>query len=131
MSTLKGKVALVTGASRGIGAAIATALSRAGASVIVNYVGSRHLAEALVETLNSQGGQALAAQADVSTISGAESLIDTAVKAFGGIDILVNNAGVAVYSTIEDVTEEQLDNALNINIKGVFVVTQIALKKSA
>ena len=120
MSTLKGKVALVTGSSRGIGANIAKALAADGASVIVNYAGRAQAAEEVVNAITKDGGHAIAVQADVGTAAGVKSLFDAAIEKFGKLDILVNNAGIILYKKIADVTDEEFDRLIDINVKGVF-----------
>src|SRR5476649_680395 len=106
MSKLTGKVAVVTGASKGIGAAIARALAAEGAAVVVNYASSEAGANAVVADITKAGGKALAAGGDVSKPAGAQGIIDAALKKFGRLDILVNNSGVYQFDAIEQVTEE-------------------------
>lgn len=120
MPTLLSKVALVTGSSRGIGAAIATALAEAGARVVVNYTSSATDAEQVVSKIEAAGGQALAIQADVSDPAQVERLFDTAIAHFGQLDILVNNAGMILYKKLEDVTDDEFDQLFAVNVKGVF-----------
>src|SRR6476660_3731244 len=107
MSKLSGKVALVTGASKGIGAAIAKALAAEGAQVVVNYASSKAGADAVVQAIVAAGGKAIAVKGDVAKAAEARGLIEAAVQAFGRIDVLVNNSGVYEFSAIEEVTEEQ------------------------
>src|ERR1700759_313072 len=107
MGKLTGKVAVVTGASKGIGAGIAKALAAEGASVVVNYASSGTGAAKVVEEINQDGGRAVAVQGDVSKSGDVKRLFDTTQKAFGGIDILVNNAGVYEFAPLEDITEDQ------------------------
>jgi len=128
MSNLSGKVAVVTGASKGIGAAIAKALAAAGASVAVNYASSEAGANAVVAEITKAGGKALAVGGDVSKPAGAQGIIDAAVKKFGRIDILVNNSGVYQFDAIEQVTEENFHRMFNINVLGTLLTTQAALK---
>jgi 3-oxoacyl-[acyl-carrier protein] reductase len=128
MSNLAGKAAVVTGASKGIGAAIAKALAAAGASVIVNYATSKADADAVVAGINKAGGKAVASGGDVSEPAGAQGIIDAAVKNFGRIDVLVNNSGVYQFDAIEQVTEENFHRMFNINVLGVLLSTQAALK---
>jgi 3-oxoacyl-[acyl-carrier protein] reductase len=128
MSKLTGKVAVVTGASKGIGAAIAKSLGAAGASVVVNYSSSRPGADAVVASINASGGKAIAVQGDVSKASEAQGIIEAAVKAFGGLDILVNNSGVYGFAPIEAVTEEDFHRHFNVNVLGLLLVTQAAVK---
>lgn len=128
MKKLTGKVAVVTGASKGIGAAIAKALSAAGAAVVVNYATSRTGADAVVSAISQDGGRAVAVQGDVSTAAGARGLIEAAVSNFGRLDILVNNSGVYEFSPLEEITEEHFHRQFNVNVLGVLLTTQAALK---
>lgn len=128
MSKLTGKVAVVTGASKGIGAAIAQALAAAGASVVVNYASSRSGAEKVVEAITKAGGKAVAVGGDVSKKSEVEGLIAATVKQFGGIDVLVNNSGIYDFSPIENFTEEAFHKQFNVNVLGLLLTTQAALK---
>lgn len=120
MSTLKQKVILVTGASKGIGAAVAQHVAGAGASVIVNYAGSQQAAEAVVSTIRQAGGQAVAIQADVSQPGDVKRLFDAAIAEYGRIDGLVNNAGIMITKLIKDTTDEEFDRQFSTNVKGVF-----------
>lgn len=120
MNKLTDKVAIVTGASRGIGAQIALELAAAGAKTIVNYNGSKAAAEEVVVKIKSAGGEAAAVKGDVSKNADVIQLFDEAESIFGKVDILVNNAGVILYKLIKDTSEEELDNLLNINVKGMF-----------
>src|SRR3954468_11952016 len=104
MSTLKGKVAVVTGASKGIGAAIAKKLAEDGAAVVVNYASSKSGADAVVSAIKAKGGKAVAVQGDVSKADGAKGIIDAALKEFGKLDILVNNSGIYEFGAIEDLS---------------------------
>ena len=128
MSKLTGKVAVVTGASKGIGAAIAKALAAEGASVVVNYASSKDGAETVVAVIGKAGGKAIAVGGDVSKAAEAQAVIDAAVKAFGRLDILVNNAGVYEFSPIEGVTEEHFHRHFNINVLGPLLTTRAAVK---
>ncbi len=128
MSKLKNKVAVVTGASKGIGAAIAQALAAEGASVVVNYASSKAGADKVVAAITSAGGKAVAVAGDVSKAADAQGLIDAAIKNFGRLDILVNNSGVYEFAPLEAVTEEQFHRAFNINVLGAILTTQAAVK---
>jgi 3-oxoacyl-[acyl-carrier protein] reductase len=128
MPKLAGKVAVVTGASRGIGAAIAQALAAEGAAVVVNYASSKASADAVVETIVRAGGKAVAARADVSRADQAEGLIEAAITAFAHLDVLVNNAGVYEAAPIEAVTEEQYRRVFDVNVLGVLWTTQAAAR---
>ena len=129
MSKLTGKVAVVTGASKGIGAAIAKALAAEGAAVVVNYASSKAGADAVVEAITAAGGKAVVAHGDVSKAAEAQGIIDAAIKAYGRLDILVNNSGVYEFSPIADVTENQFHKMFNINVLGLLLTTQAAVKQ--
>ena len=120
MNKQEQKVALVTGASRGIGAAIAQRLARDGFTVIVNYTENAAPAEALVRTIQQAGGQALAAKADVSSPTDVRRLFDAAETAFGGVDVLVNNAGIMSLAAIADADDASFDRQIAVNLKGTF-----------
>lgn len=120
MNTLQKKVVLVTGASRGIGANIAKAVAAAGAQVIVNYAGNKAAADQVVEAIHSNGGEAIALQADVSKANEVKALFDAGIARFGRIDVLINNAGVLIYKLIKETTDEDFTRQLDINVKGVF-----------
>jgi 3-oxoacyl-[acyl-carrier protein] reductase len=128
MSKLAGKVAVVTGASKGIGAAIAKSLAAEGASVVVNYASSKSGARSVVDSINEAGGKAVAVAGDVSKSKEAQGIIDAAIKNYGRLDILVNNSGVYEFSPIESVTEEKFHRMFNINVLGLLLTTQAALK---
>jgi len=128
MSKLKGKVAVVTGASKGIGAAIAKSLAAEGASVVVNYASSKAGATAVVDAIKAAGGKAIAVGGDVSKAAEAEGIIDAAIKSYGQLDILVNNSGVYEFGPIDSLTEEQFHRMFNINVLGLLLTTQAALK---
>jgi 3-oxoacyl-[acyl-carrier protein] reductase len=128
MSKLTGKVAVVTGASKGIGAGIAKALAAQGASVVVNYASSKAGADAVVEAITAAGGKALAVQGDVSKAAEAQGLIDAAIDAFGRLDILVNNSGVYTMGALADITEEAFHRMFNVNVLGLLLTTQAASK---
>src|SRR5580658_294561 len=127
MKRLDGKVALVTGGSRGIGRAVCQAFSREGAAVIVNFTKNADKAEALAESIRQGGGRALALQADVSSPSQVRTMAERAVGQFGSIDILVNNAGILSPGNVLQMKEEEFDRLLAVNVKGiVFCVQAIA-----
>ncbi|GLS19603.1 3-ketoacyl-ACP reductase [Labrys miyagiensis] len=129
MNTNANKMALVTGASRGIGAAVAERLARDGFTVVVNYAGSADLAEALVRKIEGAGGRALAAQADVSDPAAVRHMFDAAEAAFGGVDVLVNNAGVMTLSPIGETDDASFDRQVAINLKGSFNTLREAAKR--
>jgi 3-oxoacyl-[acyl-carrier protein] reductase len=126
MSKLAGKVAVVTGASKGIGAGIAKALAAAGAAVVVNYSNSKASAEAVVKAIRQADGKAVAVQADLGDPTQARELIDAAVKEYGRLDILVNNTGVYEFLPLEAVTPEHFHRHFNVNVLGLLMVTQAA-----
>jgi len=128
MSKLTGRVAIVTGASKGIGAAMARELAAAGAAVVVNYAGSRAGAEQVVAEITAAGGKALAVQADVAKAADVQRLIGETVGAFGAPDILVNNAGVYEFAPLEAVTAELFHRQFDTNVLGLLLVTQEAVK---
>ncbi|AVK47909.1 3-ketoacyl-ACP reductase [Clostridium sp. MF28] len=128
MRNLEGKVAIITGASRGIGSAIAKQLSALGAKVVVNYSNNAVKAEEVVEEITKSGEQAVAIKADVSNIKDVEKLFSETITKFGKVDILVNNAGVILYKLLSDVTEEEFDKLFNINVKGTYFACQQAMK---
>ncbi len=125
---LEGKSALVTGGSRGIGAAIAKRLADDGASVAITYTKGADAAATLVKSIEKAGGKAIAIQADAADAEAVKSAVEKTVAAFGGIDVLVNNAGTAIPKSFEDTSLEELDRVIDINVRGVFVATQAALK---
>ena len=126
MSKLEGKVAVVTGASKGIGAAIAKGLAKNGAAIVVNYASSKAGADAVVEAITSAGGKAIAVQADVTKAAQAQDLMEAAVQRFGRLDVLVNNSGIYEFAPIEDVTEQHYRRLFDINVLGVLLATQAA-----
>jgi len=124
---LQGKVALVTGASKGIGAAIARELAARGAAVAVNYSGSKAAADKLVAEINGKGGKAIAVQANVSEPASIQPLIDTVATQLGPIDVLVNNAGIYEFGPLEAITPEHFHKQFNTNVLGLLLVTQAAV----
>lgn len=131
MENLKDKVVLITGSSRGIGAAIALKVSQAGAKVIINYAGGKEPAEKLAQEIISNGGQALAIKADVSNSTEVKNLFDESIAHFGKIDVLINNAGIMITKLIKDTTDEDFDRHFNINVKGTFNTMREAASKLA
>jgi 3-oxoacyl-[acyl-carrier protein] reductase len=129
MSSLKGKVALVTGASKGIGAAIATELAARGAAVAVNYSGSKSAAEKVVANITAAGGKAIAVQANLSDPASIAPLIDAVATQLGPIDVLVNNAGIYEFGPLEAVTPEHFHKQFNLNVLGLLLVTQAAVTR--
>ena len=125
---LAGKVAVVTGASKGIGAGIAKYLAAEGASVVVNYASSKEGADAVVNDITKEGGKAIAVKGDVAKQKDIENLFAETKKAFGRLDILVNNAGVFQFSPLAEATEEQLHRQFGINVFGLILATREALK---
>ncbi len=128
MSKLKGKVAVVTGASKGIGAGIAKELASAGASVVVNYATSKEDADRVVAEITRKDGKAIAVQGDVAKAADIKRLFQETKKAFGSLDVLVNNAGVYAFSPLEGVTEEEFHRQFGINVLGLVLATREALK---
>ncbi|HYJ91228.1 MAG TPA: glucose 1-dehydrogenase [Pyrinomonadaceae bacterium] len=127
MSKLTGKVAVVTGASKGIGAGIAKALAAEGASVVVNYASSKEAAEAVVSEIIKGGGKAIAVKGDVTRAADTRAIIDAAVKTYGHLDVVVNNSGVYEFAPIENITEEQFHRQFNTNVLGLLLITQAAI----
>ncbi len=128
MSKLTGKVAVVTGASKGIGAAIAKALAAEGAAVVVNYASSKAGADKVVDEIYKAGGKAVAVGGDVAKAAEAQGIVAAAIEHYGRLDILVNNSGVYAFAPIENVTEEEFHRVFNINVLGLLLVTQAAVK---
>ena len=125
---LDGKIAIVTGASKGIGAGIAKEFAKAGASVVVNYVSAKQDADRVVDEISKKGGKAMAVQANVAKKAEVERLFTETEKAFGKIDIVVNNAGVYEFVPLEEVTEQQFHRMFDTNVLGMLLATQEALK---
>ena len=128
MSKLNKKVALVTGGSRGIGAAIAKRLAADGASVAITYAKDADAASSVVKAIEQAGGKALAIQADAADAKAVKAAVEKAVATLGRLDLLVNNAGTAIAKKFEETTLEELDRVIDINVRGTFVATQAALK---
>ncbi|HEY0245459.1 MAG TPA: glucose 1-dehydrogenase [Mucilaginibacter sp.] len=128
MKKLENKVAVITGASKGIGAGIAKQLAAAGASVVINYASAKAGAEQVVAEITANGGKAIAVQGNVSSEADITRLFDETKKAFGAVDILVNNAGVYKFGAIEEISAEDFHNQFNINVLGLLLTTQGAVK---
>jgi 3-oxoacyl-[acyl-carrier protein] reductase len=128
MANLQGKVALITGASKGIGAGIARELANRGAAVAVNYSGSKAAAEKLVAEIKATGGKAVALQADLSNPDSIGPFVEKVARELGAIDVLVNNAGIYEFGPIETVTPEHFHKQFNLNVLGLLLTTQAALK---
>src|SRR6202049_2398089 len=129
MNRLKNKVAVVTGASKGIGAGIAKSLAAEGASVVVNYASSKDGADRVVAEIVEKGGQAVAVQGDVSKAADVQRLFAETKKAFGTLDVLVNNAGVYEFAVLGEITEQQFHRQFNTNVLGLILTTQEAVKQ--
>src|SRR6202163_64634 len=128
MGKLKNKVAVVTGASKGIGAAIAKALAAEGASVVVNYASSKAGADKVVAAITAAGGKTVAVGGDVSKAAEAQGISEAAIRNYGRLDVLVNNSGVYEFTPIEAVTEQSFHRLYNINVLGLLLTTQAAVK---
>jgi 3-oxoacyl-[acyl-carrier protein] reductase len=128
MSTLNGKVALITGGSRGIGAAIARRLAADGASVAITYAKDTSAASAVVDAIERSGGKAIAIQADAASVEAVKRAVERTVATFGRLDVLVNNAGTAIPKTFAETTLEDMDRLIDINVRGTLIATQAALK---
>ena len=128
MANLSDKTALVTGASRGIGAAIAKRLAADGASVAITYARGANAAAEVVKAIEASGGKAIAIQADATDAKAVAAAVEATVAAFGRLDVLVNNAGTAIPKPFEESTLEEMDQVVDLNLRGVFVATQAALK---
>ena len=129
MSKLANKVAVVTGASKGIGAGIARALAAEGAAVVVNYASSKEGADRVVAAITGNGGKAIAVQGDVAKAADVKRIFAETKKAFGKLDVLVNNAGVYQFAPLEDVTEDEFHRQFNTNVLGLILATQEAAKQ--
>lgn len=128
MGKLKNRIAVVTGASKGIGAGIAKGFAAEGATVVVNYASSKEDAERVITEIKEKGGKAIAVQADVSKAADVRRLFAETRKAFGKLDVLVNNAGIYEFSTLAEITEEQFHRLFNTNVLGLILATQEAAK---
>ena len=128
MNKLEGKIAVVTGASKGIGAAIAKHLAAKGAAVVVNYASSKEGADRVVAEITKEGGKAIAIQANVANKAEIERLFAQTQQTFGTLDILVNNAGIGEFAPLEDITEEQFYKQFNLNVLGLLLTTQEGVK---
>src|SRR5215469_6664283 len=127
MALLTNRVALVTGASRGIGRAIAISLAEAGAAVAVNYLEKAAEARQVVQEIKDKGGRAVTAAADVSQAKAVGGMVEAVARALGPIDVLVNNAGIGLVRTVDDLTEEDFDRTIAVNLKSVFLCTQATI----
>ncbi len=125
---LEGKIALITGGSRGIGAAIAKRLASDGARVAITYSKGADAAASVVKEIERAGGKAIVIQADATDAQASKAAVEKTVATFGKLDVLVNNAGTAIPKTFEETTLEEMDRVLDINVRGVFIATQAALK---
>src|SRR5437870_6893526 len=125
---LEGKIALITGGSRGIGAAIAKRLAADGESVAITYAKDASAASAVVKAIELDGGKAVAIQADAADVEAVKAAVEKTVAAFGQLDVLVNNAGTAIPKTFEETTLEEMDRVIDINVRGTLATTQAALK---
>jgi len=125
---LEGKIALITGGSRGIGAAIAKRLAADGAKVAITYTKGADAAASVIKEIERTGGKAIAIQADAADAGAGKAAVEKTFATFGRLDVLVNNAGTAIPKTFEETTLEEMDRVLDINVRGVFVATQAALK---
>jgi 3-oxoacyl-[acyl-carrier protein] reductase len=128
MSKLNGKVAVITGGSKGIGAAIAKSFAAEGASVVVNYASSKAGAEKVVAAITAAGGKAVAVGGDITKAAEAQGVIDAAIKNYGRLDILVNNSGIYEFLPIEQITEAHFHKHFNLNVLGLLLTTQAAVK---
>ncbi|ALS78254.1 3-oxoacyl-[acyl-carrier-protein] reductase [Planococcus kocurii] len=129
MSKLAGKTAIITGGSRGIGAEIARKFAADGAKVVVNYSGSQEKAEAVVADIEANGGTAIAVKANVSDAESVKAMVDETMKTFGSVDILVNNAGITRDNLMMRMKDDEWDDVININLKGVFICTKAVTRQ--
>lgn len=129
MSDLTGKTAIITGASRGIGAEIAKRFAQAGANVVVNYSGSQQKAEAVAEAIEENGGKAIAVKANVADADAVKAMVDETISQFGTVDILVNNAGITRDNLMMRMKDDEWDDVINTNLKGVFVCTKAVTRQ--
>jgi 3-oxoacyl-[acyl-carrier protein] reductase len=129
MANFSNRIAMVTGASRGIGAAVATRLASDGFTVVINYSGDAAPAEALAREIEAKGGHALTAKADVSDPQAVRGMFDAAEAAFGGVDVLVNNAGIMTLSAIAETQDSAFDRQINVNLKGTFNTSREAARR--
>ncbi len=125
---LEGKIALITGGSRGIGAAIAKRLAADGANVAITYAKGGDAAASVIKEIERAGGKAIAIQADAADADASKAAVEKTVATFGQLDVLVNNAGTAIPKAFEETTLEEMDRVIDINVRGVFIATQAALK---
>ncbi|ANU22874.1 3-oxoacyl-[acyl-carrier-protein] reductase [Planococcus donghaensis] len=129
MSKLAGKTAIITGGSRGIGAEIARKFAADGAKVVVNYSGSQEKAEAVVADIEANGGNAIAVKANVADAESVKAMVDETMKTFGSVDILVNNAGITRDNLMMRMKDDEWDDVININLKGVFICTKAVTRQ--
>lgn len=129
MSDLTGKTAIITGASRGIGAEIAKRFAKAGAKIVVNYSGSQQKAEAVVESIKQNGGEAIAVKANVADSEAVKAMVEETMAVFGSVDILVNNAGITRDNLMMRMKDDEWDDVINTNLKGVFVCTKAVTRQ--
>jgi 3-oxoacyl-[acyl-carrier protein] reductase len=129
MTNLTGKTAIITGASRGIGAEIARKMAEAGAKIVVNYSGSQAKAEAVVEEIKNNGGEAIAVKADVADADAVKAMVEQTMQAFGSVDILVNNAGITRDNLMMRMKDDEWDDVINTNLKGVFICTKAVTRQ--
>ncbi len=129
MTNLSGKTAIITGASRGIGAEIARKMAQAGAKIVVNYSGSQAKAEAVVEEIKNNGGEAIAVKANVSDADAVKAMVEQTMQTFGSVDILVNNAGITRDNLIMRMKDDEWDDVINTNLKGVFICTKAVTRQ--